>query len=165
MNIGNQQLQIKFERAMKLLCEHVSISGEREKPQLMHSLRVGMYLFDNDYSEDVVIGGLLHDMLEWTDCAEDTIREEFGQKVLDIVRANTKNRNIEDVDERRKDYVDRCVEVGEEALIVKAADALDSYKYYVAIQRQKEIDRSVAIAKLIIEKELKDKIVKELELM
>ncbi|MFH1405439.1 MAG: HD domain-containing protein [Patescibacteria group bacterium] len=163
MNLGNQQLQIKFEKAIKMLCDHIPISGEREKPQLMHSLRVGMYLFNNDYADDVVIGGLLHDVIEWTDCPEKTIQEEFGQKVLKIIKANTKNREIKDVVERRKEYVDRCAEVGDEALIVKAADAIDSYKYYQAIQRQKEIDRSIAIAKLIIKKGLKDKIVGELK--
>jgi (p)ppGpp synthase/HD superfamily hydrolase len=163
MNLANQQLQIQFERAMKVLCEHVSVSTEKRKPQLMHCLRVGIYLFENDYSEDVVIGGLLHDMLEWTNCSEGVIREEFGQRVLDIVRANTKNRDIKDQKKRQEDYVDRCAQVGDEALIVKAADALDSYQYYVAIKRQKEIDRSVAIAKLIIEKGLKDKIVNELK--
>ncbi|MFH1315000.1 MAG: HD domain-containing protein [Candidatus Uhrbacteria bacterium] len=163
MNLKNQQLQINFERAMKMLCEHVSISTEREKPQMMHSLRVGMYLFNNDYSDDVVIGGLLHDMLEWTSCSEEMIRDEFGQKVLDIVKANTKNLDIKDQKERQKDYVDRCAQVGDEALIVKASDTLDSYQYYVAIQRQKEIDRSVAIAMLIIKIGLKDKIVDELK--
>ena len=163
MNLKNQQLQIKFEKAMKMLCEHVAVCGEREKPQLMHSLRVGLYLFDNDYDDDIVIGGLLHDMLEWTECPEKTIKDKFGQKVFDIVQANTKNLDIENQEKRQEDYVDRCAAVGDEALIVKAADALDSYKYYVAIQRQKEIDRSVAIAKLIIEKGLKDKIVDELK--
>ena len=156
MNLANQQLQIKFERGVKLLADHLVIGEERQKPQLMHSLRVGMYLFQNDYPEDVVLGGLLHDLLEWTDCPEETVKDEFGEKVLTIVKANAKNLNIADVVERRKDYVDRCATVGDGALIVKAADALDSYHYYVAIDRQKEIDRSIAIAKLILETSLEN---------
>ncbi|MFH1142231.1 MAG: HD domain-containing protein [Candidatus Uhrbacteria bacterium] len=163
MNLSNQQLEQKFERAVKLLCDHLPVGQERKKPLLMHCFRVGIYLYENDYSEDVVVAGLLHDMIEWTDCPEKEIRDEFGQKVFDIVLANTKNRDIKDVDQRRKDYVDRCVEVGDDALIVKAADVIDSYKYYQATENQIETERSVVIAKLIVEKGLTDKIIKELE--
>lgn len=163
MNIANQQLDKKFEQAVSLLCQHPHVHKERKKSLIMHSLRVGMYLYNNDYPEDVVIGGLLHDMFEWTDNPEQTIKDEYGQKVFDIVQANTKNRDIENVDERRKDYVDRCAAVGDEALIVKAVDVLDSYQFYQATENQEEIDRSVAIAKLIVETGLKDKIVDELK--
>ena len=66
----------------------------------MHSLRVGMYLYQHEYSADVVLGGLLHDILEWTEGSENLLKEEFGERVLAIVKANTKDRSIVDPAER-----------------------------------------------------------------
>jgi hypothetical protein len=94
------------------------------------------------------------------------LKKEFGENVYAIVQANTKNREIEDPVERRREYIDRCIQVGEEALIVKAADTLDSYHFYQAIGNAEEIERSVDIAKMILEKKpegFTDSIFKELE--
>jgi (p)ppGpp synthase/HD superfamily hydrolase len=150
MNLGDKQLEIKFEKAVRLLCDYSSIDEGRKKSILMHALRVGMYLYENDYQEDVVISGLLHDIIEWADCPEDLVQKEFGQRVLDIIKANTKDREIEDVDTRRADYVNRCAQVGKEALIVKAADVLDSHGFYRATNNTDELQRSKTIAKLVL---------------
>lgn len=165
MNLGNTQLDLQFEKAVKLLVEHMPAGEERKKPLLMHVLRVGTYLYERDYSDEIVLGGLLHDILEWTDASEDIVRSEFGDRVLAIVKANTKNRDIVDPVGRRREYIDRCIEVGEGALIVKAADTLDSYRFYRSIDNVNEIARSVDIANTILEKipvEFKDPIFTEL---
>ena len=70
---------------------------------------------------------LFHDALGWTDITEVEIGKRFGEKVFDIVRANTKDRTITDPVRRREEYIDHCIDIGEEAVIVKAADVLDSY--------------------------------------
>jgi len=163
MNIGKNQLELKIEKAVSLLVEYMPVGKERKKPILMHALRVGMYLYDNDYSEDVVLAGFLHDIIEWTDSPKELLGDEFGQHVLDIVLANTKDRSIEDKQERRKDYIERCVQVGQDALIVKAADTIDSYNFYQATENQGEIERSVDIAKLLNKTGVDDQIFSELK--
>lgn len=151
MNIANAELAAQIEKAVKFLCDHMPVGEERKKPLLMHALRVGMYLYDRDYSEDIVLGGFLHDVLEWTGGSEDQLREIFGQRVCDIVKANTKDRDIEDPAERRREYIARCFAVGEDAVIVKAADTLDSYRFYQAIDDAQEVERCVDIAHVILE--------------
>lgn len=152
MNIGNTKLESQMEKAIQMLVQFMPVGEDRKKPILMHSIRVGMYLYQNNYSEEVVISGLLHDILEWTKSPEEIVKNEFGEKVLAIVKSNTKNREIVDSIERRKDYIDRCIETGENALIVKAADTLDSYHFYSSTNDADEIERSINIAKTILEK-------------
>ena len=165
-NLGKKDLELNFEKAVSLLCQYMPVGEERKKPLLMHSLRVGMYLYEHDYSNDIVIAGLLHDILEWTESPEDILKKEFGENVHAIVQANTKNRQIEDPVERRREYIDRCIQAGEEALIVKAADTLDSYHFYQTVGNPEEMERSVDIAKTILEKkpeEFKDSLFEKLE--
>ena len=140
----------KYKKAIDLLRSNLDENFGKNRPLLPHLLRIGRYLHENGYSEDIVNAGLLHDSLEWTGISEERIREEFSARVLDIVRANTKDRSIEDPIERRRDYVLRCADVGIDALIVKAADALDSFSYYSEAGNEKEIERSMNIASLIL---------------
>jgi guanosine-3',5'-bis(diphosphate) 3'-pyrophosphohydrolase len=150
MNIGNKQLDLKVEKAVRLLVEYIPEEKDRQKNILTHALRVGMYLYDNDYSEDVVIAGLLHDIVEWTDGPKDVVENEFGKHVLDIVLANTKDRSIGDKTERRKDMIERCSKTGIDALVVKATDTLDSHLFYQSINDLAEIQRAVDIGRIIL---------------
>lgn len=152
MNLGNISLELNFEKAVKLLCEYMPVGEERKKPLLMHALRVGMYLYERNYSADVVLAGLLHDILEWTESSDEAVRSEYGDHVYAIIKANTKDRSIADPVERRREYIDHCVVVGKDALIVKAADTLDSYQFYTSVKNPEELSRSVDIAKTILEK-------------
>jgi len=152
MNLGNASLESKFRAALGLVCEHVPERPDKPKSLLMHVLRVGMQLYERNYSENVVIGALLHDILEWTAVSEKVIEETFGSDILEIVKVNTKDRSIKDPAERREEYIDRCIQVGKEALIVKAADVLDSYRLYQAIGHDEEKERSISIAQTILER-------------
>lgn len=141
----------KIEEAMRMLCEYIHIESDRPKRILMHDMRVGMYLYGKGYDTHVIIAGFLHDLLEWSACDIHEIEKRFGQRVRKIVQANTKDRTIENATERRKEYVQRCVQVGEDALIVKAADALDSYRFYKEIKNEAEMARAQDIMRNILE--------------
>lgn len=151
MNLGNKPLELKIERTVQLLCEYMPAGQDRKKPILMHAFRVGMYLYEHNYSEEVVLAGLLHDTLEWTDFPKDLILKEFGQKVLDITIANTQDRSLEGKTEQWKDMVIRCAKLGKEALIVKTVDTLDSYDFYRSVDNPSEIERSIDIGKFILQ--------------
>jgi len=156
MNLGNIKLEDKFEKAVRLISSAFPIEENRRKPILMHVLRVGFYLYENDYSEEIVLGGLLHDVLEFSDVTREDIEREFGGGVLEIVVANTQNREIEGKIERWEDMVIRCVDAGSDSLVVKAADVLDSLKFYKATGNALEIERSVAIGKFLLDKKPED---------
>lgn len=152
MKKETKKFEEKYKSIINLIGKNIKDDVTANKPLVPHLLRVGKYLYQNGYSEDVIIAGLLHDLIEWTDNPKNSIKDKYGKHVYDIVLANTKDRSIEDTAGRRSDYVDRCFKVGVDALIVKAADTLDSYQYYKKLKNLKEIERSRNIARLILEK-------------
>lgn len=134
-----KSLNLKFETAVRLLVEHFPVSDETSrKPVLFHDIRVGVYLYENGYDEDIVLAGLLHDALEWSTAPKQILIDEFGENVVRLVLASTKDDSIEDKYEKTKELIVRCVSNGEEALIVKAADILDSFKWY---SEQENVDQ------------------------
>lgn len=166
MNRGNVKLDVEMEMAVRLLAERLPSSEGRRKPILMHNLRVGFYLYDRGHVREVVLGGLLHDVLEFSGVTEGLVGEMFGRDVLEIVSANTQNDIIEDKTKKWQDMVDRCVQAGKPALVVKATDVLDSLAFYRAVENIGEIERSVAIGTYLLErmpKNVKDPIFDELQ--
>ncbi len=107
------------------------------KPALPHVNRVGKYLYEKGFSDDIVNAGLLHDSLEWSETTESELEERFGSKVLAIVKANSKNKNIEGTMNRAEDMITRCREVGDDALAVKIADVVDSCCYYAELKNER----------------------------
>lgn len=126
-----KKLHIQFEQAVRLLGEHLPISQEdSRKPALFHDIRVGVYLYEQEYSPNIVLGGLLHDALEWSTITEELLKTTFGDAIAQLVRANTKDDSILDKQEKTNELIKRCVENGQDALIIKAADIIDSFKWY-----------------------------------
>lgn len=137
----------KFEKALKLLSEYYILESQK-KPSLFHSVRVWVYLWNNWYSEDLQIAWLLHDVLEDTKISEDEIIDNFWNEVFDIVKANTKNSNLEK-SEMLEDIVNRCSLVWENAILVKLADIYDNYLFYIKENNLPEIDRCKRLALLV----------------
>lgn len=137
----NKSLDIEVEKAMRLLVEHLPVSDKNsKKPILAHDIRVGLYLYKHNYSRDIVLSGILHDALEFSDIDEQKLKDDFGKNVVKIVEACTKNKNIEDDDERIDELVLRCSRQGTDALIVRAADILDSFNYYTQGNNRSELE-------------------------
>lgn len=143
----------EFEKAMKLL---VSFFPEEpmKKPTLFHSMRVWTFLWNNWYDEKIQISWLLHDALEDTNISEVLIKDLFWEEVLEIVKANSKNKNLEK-SEILEDIVKRCSLVWKKALIVKMADVYDNFLFYVKEKNFPEIERCKTLS-LLIEKYKKD---------
>jgi len=142
---------LKIEKAMRLLVEYLSVSNkDSRKPILFHDIRVGVYLYENGYDEDIVLAGFLHDMLEWSEIGEQLLRQEFGDNVTRLILANTKNRSIENSENRINESVKRCVDNSEKALIVKSADIMDSFKWYTQQKNNDELEYCKKNAKAIL---------------
>lgn len=160
-------LSLKFESAVRLLVEHFPISDENSrKPVLFHDIRVGVYLYEHGYSEDVVLAGLLHDALEWSSATEQMLKENFGERVVQLVWASTKDDSITDKNEKTRELIQRCVKNGEDALIVKSADILDSFKWYSVQENVDQLKYCMRNANAIFEykpNDFDDKIFEELK--
>lgn len=138
--IADEILGVEFERAMRFLTKHMPISDENsKKPELFHSLRVGVYLYEEGYSKEMILSGVLHDIIEDSRVDEEMLRKEFGDEVTILVLACTKNESIVDKKQKIKELIGRCVDNGQDALIVKTADILDSFKWYARQKNDEQL--------------------------
>lgn len=118
---------------------------------------MGIYLYENGYSEDVVLAGFLHDTVEgWTTATEQVVRDAFDDNVMRLVLASTKDYSIKDSAERTIELIKRCVQNGQDALIVKTADTIDSFKWYLGRNNEDELNTCVETADAIFEFKLDD---------
>ena len=122
-----------FEEAIAFVSEHLHAAGYLGKPVLLHSIRVGLSLAQRGSKPDVVLAGFLHDTVEDTDVTTKDLETRFGKEVARLVSANSKDASITDRESRHEELIRRCVSEGEDAATVKAADILDNFAYYSAL--------------------------------
>ena len=158
---------IEFEKSVRFLVTNLPETEEdSRKPILFHNIQVGEFLYNSNYSRDIVLAGLLHDTLEWSHANESEIVSFFGENVLRLIKACTKNDTIQDKNEKTRELISRCVKEGEDALVVKSADILDSFRWYAEQMNEGEIQYCVRNARMILElkpAQFEDKIFSELE--
>ncbi len=143
-------LNIEFEKAIRLLSKYMPVADETtRKPVLFHGLRVGIYLYEHSYSKEVILAGVLHDILEDTEVTEEELRVEFGDTVTKLVKASTKDDSVAKA-EKTEELIKRCVSNGQDALVIKAADILDSFKWYDSQNNKGEIEYCMKNANAIL---------------
>ncbi|MFL5477422.1 MAG: HD domain-containing protein [Gemmatimonadaceae bacterium] len=105
-------------------------------PYLTHPANVAIILTRYGRSDDAIVAGILHDVIE--DCVRDgytremleqRIGDKFGPRVLDTVLAVTYRRQDDDGvelsgEERKTDYLERLLSANEDARWVCAADKI-----------------------------------------
>ena len=156
-----------FEQALRYLSEKMPDANNLPKPTLLHSVRVGLYLYNHGYDSSLCIAGLLHDLVEDSDVSLDDIEQNFGKEVSFIVDANTKNETLPE-EKRYDELLKRCIESGEEASIVKAADIIDNIITYRKIKSDEGITNMLRFGKRLLELKpasYTDKIFQELEVL
>lgn len=122
--------EMQIQKAISFLSDAITTSGHNSKPVILHSVRVAMLLYNNNYKTDIVIGALLHDLLEDTAITAADIENTFGSAVQKLVKACSFDERIADKKERYVEAIDRAVLAGKDALIIKAADFYDNMNYY-----------------------------------
>ena len=125
----------EIEEAIVFLVTQMSESGHNSKPfnkpVILHSIRVGLSLYNLNYEHDIVIAGILHDLIEHSDTGPVEIAEQFGEKVTQLVQANTFDCTVGSRTQQGIECIERCSKFGREALIVRAADTLENGCYVV----------------------------------
>ena len=126
-----QRAEYDVDRALRMLSFAIDFAGAtRPRPVVLHSARVGLLLGALGYSRDVQVAGALHNLLQTTRYKLQDVADDFGEDVALIVAANTFDEMIEDWDEQYVEGIERCIEAGAPAAIVKAADLYDDALYY-----------------------------------
>ncbi len=91
-------------------------------PFVLHPLEVAALLNGRDYGDDVVIAGVLHDIVERTDATVADIERRFGPRVASIVSAVTEDPSILDVELRKSALRSQVAAADAQAHAVYAAD-------------------------------------------
>lgn len=135
----NIELEKKMDKALHYVAKNLTLSGHNSKPGLSHSFRVGITLYSNNYDEDIIIAGILHDLIEDTDITKEDIEKDYNSKIASLVESVSFNPHIEDKYLQAKEMFENCLKYGYEALIIKCADLLDNINYvpYADLEMQK----------------------------
>lgn len=123
------QRAVKFMTDKFLEADGTQKKLHTQKPAVMHSLRTGLVLFEYGYEKDLVIAGLLHDVMEDADVTHEEIADKFGRRVADIVQAVSVDRSITDGAARHQDLHKREIALGKDAIIVAIADHLENIPF------------------------------------
>jgi (p)ppGpp synthase/HD superfamily hydrolase len=97
-------------------------------PYIVHPVHVSLILLRYGFAEDVVIAGLLHDVVEDQPVPLSDIEAQFGPEVAKMVD-NVTERKWEDGrerpwEDRKNEALDELSRAGSDTLAIKAADAL-----------------------------------------
>jgi len=130
MPFSSDTFEAEFEDAIRWLASKMPTADKLSKPTLLHTIRVGIWLYTHGYDRETTLAGLLHDAIEDSPITTDEINKRYGKDVAILVEANTKNDQLQDHDAKYEDLLRRCIEAGERAAIIKAADILDNYRYF-----------------------------------
>jgi (p)ppGpp synthase/HD superfamily hydrolase len=99
-------------------------TGCGEIPFVEHPLAVAELLAENEYPDDVLVAGLLHDVAEYADIASAELQDRFSGKVALLVAALTEDLEIDAYEERKEEHRKRVAAAGPEARAVFAADKI-----------------------------------------
>lgn len=119
----------KIEKAVSYLVKKYEESGKNSKPVVLHSLRAGMCLLEFGYETDVIITGILHDLIEDSKVSVNDIKNDFSSEIAVWVEAVSFNTNINDPVKQYKEMFQRTIAAGRTSVIVKAADLLVNSPY------------------------------------
>lgn len=112
----------EVEKAISYLVINYNESGHNPKPVILHSLRVAGLLMEMGYNKKIIIGAILHDILEDTNVAPKSLKRDFGEDILSLVKAVSYNRLITDPIQLYKEMFDRILAHGTDAVVLKAVD-------------------------------------------
>jgi guanosine-3',5'-bis(diphosphate) 3'-pyrophosphohydrolase len=87
-----------------------------------HLLAVGELLAEQNYPDEVLAAGLLHDIAEHAEVEPESLRGRFGDEVVELVEALTEDPTIPDYEERKKEHRERVGAAGTNAQTIFAAD-------------------------------------------
>ena len=141
-----------LEQGLHFLVQAINEQTKKgKKPVVIHSLRVALKLMSHDFGLEVILAGLLHDLLEKSVFTPAQVMRRFGPKVAAMVQATTNDLAIRDPIARDAVSVMRCAAYGEGALLVRAADLLDNCERGLMIGGLARLQRLSLKLKLLIQ--------------
>lgn len=128
----------RYEAALTLAASahHTQVRKVDNVPYVTHLVHVSVILLRHGFSPELAAAGLLHDVVEDQGISLDRIEQEFGPMVSEIVDAltehKTENGEVLPWQTRKTEALERLGNAGDEAVAVKAADALHNARSVLA---------------------------------
>ena len=127
---------IKYKELYNKALEYASKKHEgtyrkgTNKPYITHPLEVSklvsMYLYNNPEVDTFKIAALLHDTLEDTDATYEELIELFGQRIADVVKAVTNDKDEKKEKGKDKYLAEKMTGMKEVVLTLKLCDRLQN---------------------------------------
>ena len=134
-----------YEYAEKAHADQKRLSGE---PYICHPLEVACIIADLALDKDTVIAGLLHDVIEDTECSHDEVARLFSPEIAEMVEGVTKLGKIkfttqeeEQVENLRKMFIATAKDV--RVVLVKLCDRLHNMRTMDAQPMHKQLKKSL----------------------
>lgn len=109
-------------------------------PYIVHPVHVSVILMRHGFDEDMTIAGVLHDVVEDTDVALETIRADFGLDIARLVEAVSETKAVDGVElpweQRKAEKLAHLHAGGPDVAALKAADAIHNARAIVADLRR-----------------------------
>ncbi len=126
----NHEDNLAIEKAVVFLVTQFQQSGNNPKPVILHSMKVAFLLYSFNYTTMTIIAAILHDLIEDTKTTQQEISARFGQEVGRLVASLTFDRKISDRKTRYINEIDKAINFGKAASLIKAADLFDNSQFY-----------------------------------
>lgn len=124
-------MEEQINKALLFTAKHFNESCHNfGKPVYLHCVKVAMKLYELGYDEKIVVGGVLHDLLEDTDCTFEDIKAEFGADMAELVSVLSFCPDVKDKLKQSKLMIDACLDYGKDALIIKSIDMCENGKFF-----------------------------------
>jgi (p)ppGpp synthase/HD superfamily hydrolase len=121
------QKAIKFAIKVHQLDQNQTRKGKKD-PYIIHPLSVGLILAATGAAEDIIVAGILHDIIE--DCkpygsvTTNDIEKEFGKDVARMVNDVTEQDKTLPWSVRKQRVLEHVKDMDNDSLLVKSADVL-----------------------------------------
>ncbi len=138
--LDTKLLNKAYEFSKKYHADQLRKTGE---PFIMHPLEVAGILADIEIDQTTIIAAILHDLIEDTEITYDEIKEEFGEKVADIINGVTKLDKIvfSSLEEKQVENLRKMIIAMSEdvrIIVVKLADRLHNMRTLSVFSREKQ---------------------------
>ncbi|MFA6253503.1 MAG: HD domain-containing protein [Patescibacteria group bacterium] len=126
-----------IEKALRvmLLAHGQQVRKTDDSPYVIHPMMVAKKLARLGFGDEVIAATMVHDVLEDTDYSEKKLRQELGDKVVDIIMSLTENKSLE-WETRKKKYIEAVKNAGPETKAISIADKIHNLESIIATHKK-----------------------------
>jgi len=97
-------------------------------PYILHTLEAGIIVSQIKYDEDLICAAILHDVVEDTDRTFEMVKEEFNERIADLVASESEDKSKSWKERKGKTLESLAEEKNEDIGIVALGDKLSNMR-------------------------------------